>query len=68
MLNRLEREITIMVKKVDGVYGTRNTNLINQFLQGEYKEFRTYWLNKVDENTFGSIWNKVNHALQKEGK
>lgn len=65
MLNRLEREIEIMIKKCDGVYATRNCNIINEWLENEYREFRSYWLERVDEDVFAETWNTVNRRLSK---
>lgn len=64
MKTRLEREIEMMVKLTDSVYASRDTKQINDFLQGQYKEFRRFWLEKVGEDEFAETWNRINSELR----
>ena len=60
MLKRLEQEVRVMVNECSVVYGSKDCNKINNWLENSYKPFRTYWIGKVGEDVFGATWNKIN--------
>ena len=59
---RLETEVAIMVNECSAIYATKNCNQINAWLENVYNPFRTFWLTKVDEDTFAETWNRINRA------
>ena len=58
---RMEREIYTMVNECATVYGSKDTNKINDWLENSYHPFRTFWISKVGEEVFGTVWNRVNN-------
>ena len=64
MKTRLEREIEIMINLTASIYGGKDTKQINDFLQGQYKDFRNYWIGKVGEDVFGETWNRINREIK----
>ena len=62
MLERLEREVKVMLNECTTVYASKDTNKINNWLENNYKPFRSFWLTKVDEDTFAETWNRLNRA------
>ena len=64
MKTRLEREVEIMINLTSSIYKGRDTKQINDFLQGQYKDLRAYWIGKVGEDTFAETWNKINREIK----
>lgn len=57
---RLEHEIYTMVNECQVVYDSKDCNKINDWLENNYKPFRAFWINKVGEDVFGTVWNRIN--------
>lgn len=58
---RLQQEINVMVNECAVVYGSKDTNKINDWLENSYHPFRTFWISKVGEEVFGTVWNRINN-------
>lgn len=58
---RLQQEINVMVNECATVYGSKDSNQINDWLENSYHPFRTFWISKVGEEVFGTVWNRVNN-------
>ena len=58
---RLQQEINVMVNECATVYGSKDTNKINDWLENSYHPFRAFWISKVGEEVFGTVWNRVNN-------
>lgn len=63
-MKRLEQEIKVMVNECKAVYDSKDSNKINNWLENNYKPFRTFWISKVGEDVFGETWNKINRATK----
>lgn len=63
-MKRLEQEIKVMVKECKAAYDSKDSNKINNWLENNYKPFRTFWISKVGEEVFGETWNKINRATK----
>ena len=61
---RFEQEAYIMVNECRVAYDSRDSNKINDWLENNYKPFRTFWINKVGEDVFGTVWNKINKTIR----
>lgn len=61
---RLEKEIQIMVKECREVYGSKDDNKINDWLENSYRPFRKFWINEFGEDKFGEAWNKINSTTK----
>lgn len=61
---RLEQELPTMVNECAVVYNSKDSNQINNWLENNYKPFRTFWISKVGEEVFGETWNKINRATK----
>lgn len=57
---RLEQEIYTMVNECQRVYDSKDSNKINDWLENNYHPFRTFWISKVGEDVFGTVWNRIN--------
>lgn len=53
-----------MVNECKAVYDSKDCNKINNWLENNYKPFRTFWINKVGEDVFGETWNQINRATK----
>lgn len=63
-MRRLEQEIYTMVNECQRVYDSKDCNKINNWLENNYKPFRTFWISKVGEDVFGETWNQINRATK----
>ena len=61
---RLEQELPTMVNECRVAYTSKNDNKINDWLENNYKPFRTFWISKVGEEVFGETWNKIKRATK----
>ena len=61
---RLEQELPTMVNECRVAYNSTDCNKINDWLENNYKPFRTFWLTKVGEDVFEASWNKINRATK----
>ena len=61
---RLEQELPTMVNECRVAYTSKNDNKINDWLENNYKPFRTFWLTKVGEDVFEASWNKIKRATK----
>lgn len=61
---RLEQELPTMVNECAVVYNSKDCNKINNWLENNYKPFRTFWINKVGEDVFGETWNRINKTIR----
>lgn len=61
---RLEAVIEVMISECKRVYASKDDNKINKWLNNNYKPFRLYWINRMGEDAFCEIWNKVNEATK----
>lgn len=60
----LENVVKVMVEECRKVYASKDDNRINKWLDHNYKPFRLYWINRVGEDSFCEIWNRVNEATK----
>lgn len=61
---KLQNVVEVMVNECRRVYASKDDNKINKWLNNNYKPFRLYWINRVGEDVFCEIWNKVNEATK----
>lgn len=61
---RLEQELPTMVNECRAAYNSKDDNQINNWLENNYKPFRTFWISKVGEDVFGETWNRINRATK----
>lgn len=61
---RLENVVEVMVNECRKVYASKDDDKINKWLNNNYKPFRLYWINRLGEDAFCEIWNKVNRATK----
>ena len=58
---RMEQEMPTMVNECATVYGSKDSNQINNWLENSYHPFRAFWISKVGEEVFGETWNRINN-------
>lgn len=63
-MKRFEHEVQMMVNECREVYGSKDCNKINDRLENSYHPFRSFWINRVGEDTFGEVWNKINSTTK----
>lgn len=57
---RFKKEVQMMVNECREVYASKDCNKINDWLENSYHPFKDFWINKVGEDYFCDIWNKIN--------
>lgn len=59
-----EYEVRVMVKECRKVYGSKDCDKINDWLENRYRPFRKHWINEFGEMFFCDTWNKINGSTK----